>query len=96
MMMVMVMVVMVMVMVFMMITVMFMFMLMFVIVIIIIISMLTFYCLYPCRRSGHLVEVKGMGVDDSVKVHIPIVARDNLSLRLKCFDDFLDSFQLQG
>ena len=42
---------------------------------------------YPCCRCGHLVKNKLMGVEQTLKVYVSIVARDNLCFRLDSAND---------
>lgn len=47
-----------------------------------------FNLLHPCRGCGECVEVKGVCVEQHVKVNIAVVAVDDLRLWLQCVEYF--------
>ena len=38
------------------------------------VSVMVLYFVYPCCRGGHPIEIEGTGMQETVQVHIAIVA----------------------
>ena len=51
---------------------------------------------YPSSRSGHLVEIEHVGINDLVQIHVAVVAVDDLSLGLQRADNLADAAQFMG
>ena len=67
-----------------------------VIVVMMLMMMRVFDFLNPSRRSSGAVEVKEVGIEQFVEVHVAVVRLDDLRLRLDSPNDGLDMRQLVG
>ena len=64
------------------------------IVVIVIIVVVTFYLLNPSGRGSHFIEVKLLGMNQTVEVNVAVVALDDIGLGLNGTDNLAHLAQL--